>query len=738
MRKDELRKLRALNATKEMMEKGKRYKEEKRKQWSYEGNHSGYKSYKVKVPEYDVLLRVQNLNGYIKVAVFLPKQMQKDITTPKYEIFLNVPGGEYITRELDDDGKEVRWLTAMVCNLHSLDYYSWYSYRNTCNVFISRDGLNTLNSLPLEYEGSSPKGLQRLRRWQQDQHDKDVVWKEKQQMAPWDADMKLVPEITKGFEEWMRKDAADEYFMIYEYDPKGQTVGFCTRCRKHVAISNPRHGKKAQCPSCKVQSTYKAHTRLQTLATGNYDGEIIQKFKGGIVIRSFEQRQWYRDCKDYTRPHIRTHEYARVMIWDDGTVKKYYWEYWKKKYHRWVPDKNYNIYSTYYWHSHKVKLYKKNLAALKKHSLLKQSAIDLWPTLPLPVTKYIAVERGNPAIERLAKIGMFRLAREIIDISYDEKLLDQNATELSKMLKIDKNRLNRLRNMACNIDMLRWMQYEKLANTIWPDEMIKDFGDARIKSSEFGFLKTPISFVKCHNYLMKQAAIMDESLKQTLTTWQDYFNMAEQLKMNVDCDQIARPKDLKVAHDELVLIIQSKGLEKTAKNIEKKWPKVNKQLPKLQKFEFEQGEYVVVAPKKVLDIVTEGTILKHCVHTCDYYFERISSDESYLFFLRRAKQPDMPWYTLEVEPSGNIRQKRTTGDNQNEDFKKAVPFLKKWQQFFHKQLTEEEKKLGEKADELRKENYANLRKNGNLVWHGRLAGKLLADVLEADFMAAGQ
>ena len=32
--------------------------------------------------------------------------------------------------------------------------------------------------------------------------------------------------------------------------------------------------------------------------------------------------------------------------------------------------------------------------------------------------------------------------------------------------------------------------------------------------------------------------------------------------------------------------------------------------------------------------------------------------------------------------------------------------------------------------------YENLRKNENKVWHGRLAGKLLADVLEEDFMEA--
>ena len=184
------------------------------------------------------------------------------------------------------------------------------------------------------------------------------------------------------------------------------------------------------------------------------------------------------------------------------------------------------------------------------------------------------------------------------------------------------------------------------------------------------------------------------------------------------------------------MLKEAKGLKKTAKDIEKKWPKVKEQLPKLEKYEFTSGAYTILAPKSVLDIVTEGTILKHCVHTCDYYFSRITDDESYLFFLRKTEHPDVPWYTLEVEPSGNIRQKRTTGDNQNEDFKEALPFLKKWQKHFKKQLTEEEKLLGEKADELRRENYKNLRKNGNKVWHGRLAGKLLADVLEADFMEA--
>ncbi len=726
MRKEELRKLRSLPATKEMMEKGKRFQEKTETHW--------YTRQKIKVivPDYDVLLRVQNLNGYVKIAVFFPEKMRMDIKTPRYEIFLNTKGAEYITRELDDEGKEVKWSTAMVCNLNGLEN-GWYSER--LKVFVSRDGMHTLNRLEVKQGYEKKKGIYRLQSWQQEQKDEETKRKEKREQEPWDADMKLVPKLVKGFEEWMRRNAASEYYMIYEYNPKGQKTGYCSKCKKYVQISNPKHGKRTRCPSCKAEAVFKAHTRIRTIETPTYEAEIVQKFDGGIVIRSFEQRQRY-GYAEYTNPRIFTHELERIMIFDNGKVKRYEWGSYKQKYRRWIQDKSYFPHKKTYYSSLKVKLYKKNIAQLKKHTLLKQSAIDLWPELPLSVANYIEMEKGNPAIEMLARLGMFRLAKEMINENYDSELLNQNATEISKMLKIDKSRLKRLKDMNGNIDSLRWLQHEKVADTIWPDEMIKDFGEAEFETSEFDFLEIPISFIKCHNYLKKQMAIMDESMEQVLTTWRDYINMAKKMKMNTKSDQIAKPKDLKYAHDELVLIMQSKGLEKQAKKIEKEFPKVNSQLPKLQKFEYTLGEYTIVAPKNVLDIVTEGTILKHCVHTCDYYFSRIQTDESYLFFLRKSKQPDMPWYTLEVEPSGNIRQKRTTGDNQNADFQKAVAFLKKWQQYFKKQLTEEEKKLGEEANRLRKENYKNLRENGNRVWHGKLAGKLLADVLEADFMEA--
>lgn len=735
MRKDELRKLRSLPATEAIIREAK-FDIKRNTSYGYTYKCSGT------TPKWKVLCRGQQLGGYIKVALFLPKDIRAGVKTPRYEIFLDTVAEDYITRELDNNGKEVRWLTAMINNLPKVDVYSYGCDRET--HYLTQDTARTLNKqLKIKDDGKIDRkfrlreGLDRIRRWQQNIKDEETKRKEEKEVAPWDADMKLVPEDPpKSFIAWMRKDVCKDVYIFYEYTAKGATEGYCSRCGATVTIKNPKHNSTTKCPHCRVKALFKSSGKCKTLHTETYYAQLIQKIAGGVVIRQFTQSQHYGTQRGYKQPYIRTNEWERVIIPDEGKPRRYVWEMYKNKFTRWCQAKTSEYYGSYYW-GQRMPLYKRNLKTVEKCKVFKQSAMRLWPELPMNVTAYLEMEKGNPAVEMLAKLGMFRLAKGLIRESYNKDLLRQDETEIAKLLKIDGARLKRLKKMDGDIKHLRWMQLEKLYNTIWPDEMIKALGDAGLISSDFGFLNPPISYVKVYNYLLKQSALMGgEKLYQVMTTWRDYHNMADMLKMNTQLEQISRPKDLKAAHDEAILLREANGIKKQAADLRKKWPKAEKHLEHLQKFEYKSDKYQIVAPKKLDDIVKEGVILKHCVHTCDYYFSRIQTDESYLFFLRKAASPDMPWYTLEVEPSGNIRQKRTTGDNQNPDFEDAIEFLKEWQKYFAKQLTKKEKKLGEKSNELRKENYKNLRQKQSKVWHGKLAGQLLADVLEADFMEA--
>lgn len=118
------------------------------------------------------------------------------------------------------------------------------------------------------------------------------------------------------------------------------------------------------------------------------------------------------------------------------------------------------------------------------------------------------------------------------------------------------------------------------------------------------------------------------------------------------------------------------------------------------------------------------------------YYERISSEESYIVFLRQTDKPNRPWYTLEIEPGGTIRQKRSYSNEQYSDLQEAVPFLKEWQQVVQKRMDEKERKLAVESKEKRNKEFEELTVNGNIIHTGRYAGKLLVDELMKDLMEA--
>lgn len=727
MKKEELRKLRRIYATPKMMQMAA----ENQKQMRYESVWHGSALEKKTV--FDIMVRCQTRGKYLMVCVFLPEKLEKGIREPAYEIYCNPEGSEYITRIMYE-GKEHKWSGAMIENIgrlqSAIENKRWYKGAEK-RIWQNPEGMETIRN----YLKTEEKGIWGLLEWQKKVRKENIREKEERQQRPWDEEMKLVPAILPSFRTWMAKEGPNEHFIFYEYNKSGVKEGYCSHCRKMVPVQRAKHNMEGICSRCGIKATYKSSGKIKTLGTQDYKGQCLQKIRGGVVARTFSGNQWYKEC-DYRNPYIHLREEERILIMDDGTVKRYYYGLYKNKKLRFIQDKNYRTTSGTYYEKLSVKIYKKNLKALKK-TVLRNSAIDLWDDLPIGIARYLAVEKENPAIEKLARVGMFRLAGRLMKMGYDRLLLDQEATELAKILRIDNARLKRLKLMDGDEFHLRWLQQEKRADTIWPDEMIKDFGNSKFNpGSAFGFLRVPNRYVKIWNYLKKQSAICGKTLAEVKGTWQDYINMAGQAKMDTENEMIWKPRDLASAHHEMVMFLQCGEIEKETEKLREKWPEVEKVLPGIQKFEYTGRKFSIVAPKGIIDIVREGRALQHCVHTCDFYFDRIQRNETYLFFLRRNEHKDIPWYTLEVEPNGNIRQKRTTGDNQNKDFDEAVKFLRKWQKVFVSRMSDEERKLGELADHARMQEYAQLREDGNRVWHGKLAGQLLADVLEQDFMAA--
>lgn len=718
--KEKLRQLRQLNATETMkkMAESNEGKIQCKNKWGYD---------RVKERKYAWYARCQQINGYLKIAIFQPYNIEKGIYTPQYELFINYTGKEYIWRELDEKGNEKRWTKSLIENIHLKAHWSYeWSSRNM--MWLNPEGSRTIKHLLQTREG----GYEGIKEWQHKIRKEKATEKFNKKVAPWEEEMKHVPELPEAFEKWWKKEALENNYIFYEYTKTGVREGYCTYCEKNVHITKPRHNKESACTECGRRIIYKSIKKMPQRIRGmRYSFQIIQKFKNGFIVRHFT------GSKEYTKDNYKNPKYWKCenmrSIYESGNYKEYIvyvWGNYEQRGMRWYLQ-GYR-YPGYFGNK---KIYTKNITALSR-TILKNTALPemIRHRKSLAVERYLINEQENPVIEQLVKTGLFEIAEDVVT---EKKYINSEAGELSKKLKLDKGRLSRLRKMKkARISHLIWLQYEKNINTQYADEMIEYFAGNTLLPDSFTFLKGHMTYVQIYNYMKRQQSLTGERPSQIRVTWNDYINMASKLKMDINNEKVYKPKNLKEKHAGAIELLQKSGMEKQAKTIEKKFPKVNEVCRTLQKYEYKGKKYVITAPKNVLDIVREGTILQHCVHTCDYYFDRIQRKETYLLFLRRVETPDTPYYTIEAEPNGNIRQKRTTGDNQNKDVDEAKNFLREWQKEISKRLTQEDKTLAEKSEELRLKEYKELREKGNRVWHGRLAGQLLADVLEDDFMSA--
>ena len=724
MRRKELLGLKRINATPKMIQMAQTnmlYAPEE---------HGGAWEKRTFTTRYDMLMRCQTRGRYLMVCLFFPEDIAQGKTDPFYEIYLNPEGNEFETRINEERRDGDKWSTAKLENLGRVynetligEYWAFTKKFIDSRIWINPEGKKTIQQILRTKQG----GWRGILEFQERARSEQIRKKEERQKKPWDKDMALVPKELPGFREWSTHETCPATFIFYDYDRKGAKEGYCSYCRKMVSIEKPHHNEITKCSSCGRKAVFKLNTYINTVNTRYWRTCCIQKIKGGFVVRQFENRMNYRGCTK-ENPEIYHKEYGRTLVFADETRRYEYGDY-KGKEIRWCADTH--VYSRY---AEKDKLYNRNVSALKK--TMPYTTIFDWNILPCNTIYYLQMEKEYPFLEQLVRNGMFRMAEDFLNYYNMSEYADMTKTNLTGMLKIDKARLKRAKTMDLGMTGLNWLRMEKIANTIWPDEMLKDFDREGIGTSMFGFLPTPIHIRKIWNYLKKQSKLSEESLYQTATTWRDYYNMAEQENWNVDAPQIGWPKNLEDAHMKAILAHKGESIKEQTKKLEEKWPKVNDILPETKKFEYKHGKYQIIAATCIEDMVREGTALSHCMDHADFYYDRIQKFEAYPFFLRKTSCPDKPWYTLEVESSGNIRQKRTTGDNQNPDLDEAIPFLQEWQKVFRSRMTPEEIEHGILANEQRIKEYEELRKNGNKIWHGKLAGKLLADVLEADFMAA--
>ena len=714
MNKQQLLEIPCLEATDEMMNTAQSDTPSKEKNnWSAKYGPEAY--------TYRLYLRCRVENDILKVALFLPHLMRTGGRLPAYELYCCKGQETFLTY----DRVAGMWRTA---KLDRINWPSYFYYSNS--VWYKQDDADTVT----EYFEQKGDPYHTILNYQRNIRDMELEKRHKKITDPWDADLKQTPNLPRDWERWLRKVAIPVRYMYYVYKKGGAKTGYCTYCEKEVPIHKPKNNKTGKCPCCRHEVTYKAAGKAGNVWTGKFYAYLIQRCKDGFMLREFETSQLFRKGR-YQEPELRQHEIRRTIYDSSLTPRSYYWGCYKQREIRWIAC---DPCSSTYSGDQRGKTYGKTLPHLAKKQLRQTGLVDWIKAHEITdPEKYLAVYRETPVIEKVFKASLKSLTKELYNNGrYSETgKYFSNHTSLVKAMKIDSRQFKLFRDMDGGLFHLSWFQYEKSLGRSIPLDVLEWFWSNRIHPAELKFIDGKMTPLQIRNYLERQMAELKSNCRTVLGWWADYLSMAKRLKMDTSDEIIYRARKLKQRHDELVELCRQKNTELRAEEIAEQFPKVNAICASLKdKFEYRGKGYAVIAPSGVLDILEESNALHHCAGSSNRYWERIEQNESYILFLRKTSNIHKPYYTLEVEPDGTVRQTRTMYDRQNADIEKAKAFLAKWQKVIAGRLTSEDRALAETSQTLRLEEFTELREKNAIIHTGDFAGQKLVDVLTADLM----
>lgn len=128
-----------------------------------------------------------------------------------------------------------------------------------------------------------------------------------------------------------------------------------------------------------------------------------------------------------------------------------------------------------------------------------------------------------------------------------------------------------------------------------------------------------------------------------LAAWHDYINDCTKLGMDLTQDAVLFPSNLHNAHQNTIeqVRVQADAL-------------LDKQIAArclvLQKYRFEASGFILRPAASSQELIDEGKALHHCVGT---YAKNYADGRTNLFVIRRAEEPDKPFYTLEIYGTSN-------------------------------------------------------------------------------------
>lgn len=263
-------------------------------------------------------------------------------------------------------------------------------------------------------------------------------------------------------------------------------------------------------------------------------------------------------------------------------------------------------------------------------------------------------------IEMLAKMGLQHLIRNTTGLRFTKPMpqflgIDKNDIEYLKYLKLPLNEFRK---------NLKWIRKHKITK-IDDYEFYKNFYINGINPTDkvICYLKDQLETIKQNLYNVTGRCSY-YSINDVINLYIDYIKMGREIAMIMNSAN-KYPADLKKAHDELnkkIEVVKNKNKDK----------KILDNSRKYEKYIYFNDSFLICPCRHSGELIEESYVLNHCVKQ---YIDRVSRNETEIFFIRKKEEPNKPYVTLELKKK-KIAQCYGKNDYiPNEHVKK---FVKKW------------------------------------------------------------
>lgn len=485
--------------------------------------------------------------------------------------------------------------------------------------------------------------------------------------------MEFVKPTDNKFRKWILESIFPERYLFARENTKEGRICYCTACQKRMMIKDKVvHNQNINCPECGSELVVK--TRQQTIKR-KANVMVIQPYNSvNYVIRHF--RVYLHDGiiqGNKVATILKKEERIRIFYGEDYNADIYYeTQYMADEQDQgWWTQKNGTVIDK------QMYLYPEGILDIFAERGLRETlykmATEKWL---FNYNDFIRVYFGKPYLEYLVKAGLTKLTMQFTSW-YSDSFVNRMGENLNELLRLNGNQVNRIKEINGGKYAIVALQAETVDNPI-SMENLEYIDNNNIRLSDLCTEKTNLKWNKVLNYLRRQQKKNGFKFEDILQYYRDYIQMSEDKGMDATDDIIRLNARLVEWHDRYVEEAEKIKIDIRNKEVNTKYKDIAKNYERnCEMFAWQDKELAIVVPKKASDIVREGRLQHHCVADGDIYIKNMNEDKGFILFLRKKEDLDKPYYTIELSPDWDIKQ-RNAAFNRKPDINNIDAVLKKW------------------------------------------------------------